>query len=180
MPTISFKKFFKSNIVIVLKMYNYERDGKKKQDAQTRLTLTDCERNQVKLIDIIKGNIRYNQPIQSMKYERWTDIVNKSFMAQANNVGASINFSNGRIVPLGRNLHEFALRMYFLKGKKIKIRDTNSGEKEVFDIADLWKILYNGALGIFGYAVQEARNISREREIKDEPSSYVFSSDKKV
>ena len=161
-------------------MYNYERDKKKEHDAQTRLTLTDCERNQITLIKIIKRNIMYNQPIQSMKLERWTDIVNKAFMAQANNVAASISLKSGRVVILGKNLHSFALRMYFLHGKKIKIRDPYFDDEDIIDIATLWEILYNGAIDVFGFSVQEARNISRERELKDEATSFVFRSEDKV
>ena len=149
---------------------------------QERWTYQDTIEHQLELLQFVENKINSGKPYFTSTEESYTFFIlfSHALLGQGpkSKVVPSINIDNN-IIPLGRDVHHFALQMMSIKEDTVKLNfnDTDLTVKSV----DLWKVLLNYCVMLFPRAQTEALYISHEvpRSSKS-GSGFVFDPSKKL
>jgi len=146
------------------------------KEHQIRLTHADCINRQNELMDLLQKKMDRNVRFNHEEREDFPDLIANALFSQGW-IDSYHSVSDGTRIPLGP-VHSFALRMKDLQGPKVRLKFFN--KEYVVDISDLWKTLYDYLIRLFPRALEEALHVSREVPQREETTSYVFKSDKKI
>ncbi|GAH10666.1 unnamed protein product [marine sediment metagenome] len=147
-------------------------------EKQIRFTREDTLSAQKSLRILLLKKIETNSPLTGKERETYESTLSKAYNAQATVTKVSMTFPNGHITDVYENLHEFALKLMDMTSNKVAIPLFNV--QYVFDISELWSVMYSNSLRCFPWSLRESLQVSKERTKKDRPTSYVFSGDGKL
>lgn len=155
-----------------------DRRGKKKiliKPLQHRKTFEDTCGYQEELRFLIESKIRKNIGMSFQEADRSRFIFPRAVLSHA---VLQFQFQNedGRITVF-RHLGIFFSQVIKLRGNKIMLTDSQSGQKYHVEIRELWIALLNELEFFFPYARNEALHISPEIPVMEGSTSYKFSAD---
>ena len=158
-----------------------EQTGKKKRlikPLQHRKTFEDTCGYQEELRFLIETKISRNIGMSFQEAERCRFIFPRAILSHAI-VQFQFQNDDGRITVF-RHLGTLFSQLIKLRGSKIMLTDSQSGQKYHVEIRELWIALLNELEYFFPYARNEALHISPEVPTMEGSTSYDFSADTNV
>lgn len=153
-------------------MIKIDDDEKKRQ---IRKTHQDTKVAQNKMRNIIKNKINNNSILSPDEYNEWVDLVADSFLSIG--VDKKVYYDKPEIRICFGSAHTFALRFIDWKNP---VEYVYNKKKYVFNIKELWGILYENCLELFPYALADAVHMSKESEEYEKWEGYEFTSKKSL
>jgi hypothetical protein len=155
-------------------MVKYERP------LQQRRTLEDTINYQDELLSLAIRKRERNVCLSFEEKETFMKVYKRAVLSQGA-VGCYYRTRNGKIVPF----HHLTELAYFLSTLTSNMVDLiNYDNNKPFDtnipISDLWRFFEMKLIYVFPYACDEASHMSAEAPIREQPTSYQFSSEKNV
>lgn len=151
---------------------NKNLEHKNKQDRRTH---EDVLYYQQRMLDIVSSKIQFNDILNEEEKKDWLKTISYALMSWGVNTKVFYDTPSAKI-PFG-DVHAFS--MHFLTYKK-QVKIHYKGNDYMFDIKDLWELLFDYLLNGFGKAEDQAMFISKEASINEQWSGYEFSSKRKL
>lgn len=142
---------------------------------QIRRTHKDTKNAQKKMRNMIQNKIFNNEILKPTEYDEWIDLVADAFLSIG--IDKKVYYNKPTVRICFGTVHTFALRFIDWKNPAEYVYDKN---KYVFDIKELWELLYENCLELFPFALADAIHMSKESEEREKWSSYEFSSKKNM
>jgi hypothetical protein len=147
---------------------------------QQRRTLEDTINYQDELLSLVTRKRERNTCLSFEEKEKFMKTYKRAVLSQGA-VGCYFRTRNGKIVPF-HHLTELAYYLSTLTCNRVDIidSDTNHPFDRNLPISDLWKFFEIKLIYVFPYACDEASHMSAEAPIREQTTSYQFSSNKSV
>lgn len=149
---------------------------------QERWTYQDTIEHQLELLQFIEKKISSNTPFFNSTEESYAFFIlfSHALLGQGpkSKIIPQINIDNN-IIPLGKDVHHFALQMMSVTTDTVTL-NFNDSEIKVKSV-DLWKVLLGYCVMLFPRAQTEALYISHEvPKVSKSGSGFTFDPSKKI
>jgi len=148
-------------------------------ERQERWTYKDTIDSQRLMLAFVRKKIDGNPYFRDRKeaYE-YFELLSNSILSQGPLSGIVPNVVlDGMVVPLGNDVHHFALQMMDVTTPRTKVK--YKGKEWIMDSKVLWERLLHYLLILFPRAQTEALHMSSEKpKMREKSLGYVFSSDR--
>jgi len=154
---------------------------RKKQ--QHRMTYDDTKFTIFDLYDFFLNKIQLNEGIKSKEELRYFMNMFSDAVMSHGSYQFSFRILGWGIIPygnFGKFVISFALRSVGVEGTFFYLVDKASGEHFKVEFKDIWDEILEKVMYIQTYALEEAKHMSREAQIREEVSGHRISLEDKV
>lgn len=144
---------------------------------QRRLTFLDTINSQRELLSLVRRKKDRNVSLNDKEEERFPVLLAYSILSHASTPVTFVN-ADGRTTKW--NIYELGLDLKSLRGNRVILTDGQSKVRYEIRISQLWNFFERELKHIFPFALEEAIHMSREAPIREQPTSFSFSSESKV